>query len=276
MLRDQFPLLLREAVISLYPADASGEPIIAAPLWCGTVANSLRLGLTWQEGLSYSSGDYYKTAHHEDESHAIEIDRTWIIRSASPGENVGPERNGRYVMEIVWNDVRERIWYKRVYYGVTGRSSDLNSDGARQHNNPQTFRAERFTRAGGAGVADVFTPITTTGSEQLAGFFGEYPLLTGVYLLGHYRWSSTKRITAARWACWSPQATTTLGLEVDGILTGDTITIPSGTANTDARGSVTLNRTVNAGSEVRWKVLSGPDIEEAVWHLGVVATLVDG
>ncbi len=276
MLRDQFPFLLREAVISLYLTDAAGNPITSAPVWCGAVANSLKLGLTWQEGLSFSSGDAYKTAHHEDEMHTIDIERTWVIRSGTPAEAAGPERNGRYVMEIIWNDVRERIWHKRVYYGVTGRSSDLVSEGARQLNNPQSYRAERFTRDGGTGLAGIYTPVATIQGEQVAAFFGEDPLLTGSYLLGHYRWSSAKRIIAARWACWSPQATTTLALEIDGVLTGDTVTIPSGTANVDVRGSVTLNRSVSAASEVRWKVTSGPDIEEAAWHLGLVTTLVDG
>ena len=69
---------------------------------------------------------------------------------------------------------------------------------------------------------------------------------------------------------------TVLGLEINGILSGDIITIPAGTANVDASGSVTFSRNVAAGSEVRWKVISGPDIEAAVWHLGVVMRLVDG
>jgi hypothetical protein len=275
MQRDQFPLLLREAVISLYPADATGNPITTAPVWCGTVANGLKLGLTWMESLSFSSGDYYKTAHHDDEAHVIDIERTWIIRSATPGEAVGPQRNGRYVLEIVWNDVRERIWYKRLYYGVTARSSDLNSDGARAHSNPQSFRAQYFVASGGEGVVDVFTPIVPAVNEQLVGFFGEDPMLTGVYLLGHYRWATAKRITGARWACWSPEVETVLGLEIGGALTGDTLTLPAGVANTDATGSSTFSRAVPAASEVRWKVLSGPDIEAAVWHLGVVLSVGD-
>jgi hypothetical protein len=276
MSRDTLPLLLREAVISLYPADAAGAPLVAAPVWAGACANGLRLGQSWEEQLSYSSGDRFKTAHHADELHAIEIDRTWIIRTTSPGETSAPERNARYVMEIVWNDVRARIWHKRLYYGVTGRASDLNSDGPRQHNNAQSYRAETFVPDGGTGAANIFTPIATTGAEQVVGFFGENPVLEDAYLLGHYRWSANKRITAARWACLSPTAETVLGLELNGILSGDTITIPAGVANTDAHGEVTLNRLVPLGTEVRWRVVSGPDIEAAAWHLAVVVTLADG
>lgn len=276
MLRDSLPLLLREAVISLYPADAQGNPIISAPVWAGVCANGLRLGLRWNETLSFSSGDRYKTAHHEDEEHAIEIDRTWIIRTASPGEASGPERNGRYVLEIVWNDLLQKIWHKRVYFGVTGRSSDLNSDGPRAHGNPQVFRAQYFTATGGTGAAGVYTAVTPDAGEQLSGFFGEDPILAGTYLLGHYRWSEARRLTAARWACWSPQADTVLGLEVNGVLTGVTLTLPAGTANTDAQGSATFSVAVAAGADVRWKVVSGPDsVDTAAWHLAVVTRSVN-
>lgn len=276
MTRDHVPLLLREAVISLYPADANGNALIAAPVFCGVCANGLRLGLSWEEELGFTSGDAYKTAHHNDEQHAIEVDRSWVLRTAAPGELVGPQRGQRYVLEIVWSDVRERLWYKRLYYGVTGRSSDLNSDGARSHNNPQVFRAQRFVPSGGtSGPASVFTPITVSGNEQLAGFFGENPLLPDTYLLGHYRWSGNKRITGGLYACWPPQSPTVLGLEINGVLTGDTVTVPAGTANTDFTDDFTFSRDVPAGMEVRWKVVSGPAIEESAWHLGLVMRLVE-
>lgn len=275
MPRDYIPLFLREAVLTLYPTDAQGNALVTAPVWAGTCANSLKLGLAFVETLSFSSGDRYQTAHHEDEQHVIEVERVWVLRRSSPGELPAPRRGETYVLEIVWNDRRERVWYKRLYYGVTGRSADLTSDGPRRHDHPQVYRAQRFTASGGESTPSVFTPVETLGDEQVVAFFAEDPALTDAYLLGHYRWAVEKRITAARWAGWAPQAETVLGLEVNGVLTGDEITIPAGTANTEASGQVTLDVAVSAGMEVRWQVVSAPGIEEAAWHLAVVMTLRD-
>ena len=273
-LRDLTPLLVREAVVSLYPADVAGTPLRSAPVWCGAAANGLKLGLTFEEQLSFSSGDRYKTAHHTDELHTIEIERTWLIQRADPGAPTGPQRGGRYCLEIIWADGQS--WYQRLYSGVTGRTADLTSDGPRQLNQPQTFRAETFVASGGTAAGGIFTPITTvpgaTGAEQLVGFFGEAPLVPDEYLLGHYRWDGARVITNARWACWAPQAETVLALEVAGGLTGDTLTLPAGVANTDHSGEVALHRTVPAGATVRWRVASGPEIEGAAWHVAVICT----
>lgn len=273
---DTQPLLLREATLALYPADASGNPVTAAPIWCGVAANGLRLGLAFDEALSFSSGDRYRTAHHEDERHEIEIARTWVIRKTDPGELFGPQRGGRYVLEIVWYSDRTRYWHRRLYYGVTGRGADLVSDGPRQHNQPQVYRAEYFTQSGGQDDPGVFTPIANTADEQLVGFFGEDPLLVDAYLLGHYCWSAARRLTGWRYAGWSPQADTTLTLELDGVLTATTVVIPAGAANTDATASGSLDVSVAAGAAVRWRVTAGPEAADAAWHFALVLASVAG
>ena len=267
-LRDLTPLLVREAVVSLYPADVAGAPLRSAPVWCGAAANGLKLGLTFEEQLSFSSGDRNKTAHHTDELHTIEIERTWLIQRADPGAPTGPQRGGRYCLEIIWADGQS--WYRRLYSGVTGRTADLTSDGPRHANAPQTFRAESLWQDGGEGVT---TPATGVGNEQLVGYFSEAVLVPGEYLLGHYRWAEARVITAVRWACWAPQAETVLALEVAGSLTGDTLTLPVGAANTDATGEAIWSVAVPAGAAVRWRVASGPEVEQAAWHLAVVLTV---
>lgn len=260
---------LREAVISLWRADVAGNPILTQPVWCGDVANGLRLTEDWEETRSFSSGDAYKTAHHEDEEHRIEIERTWRVRVQSPGGASGPQRGERYVMEILWFDARARLWHKRTYYGVTGLSAGLDSDGPRQHNQRQVFRAQRYTQTGGS---ELYTPLPQA-EKQLVGFFCEQPLIPGEYLLGHYRWNRSFRATRLLYACWPPSSDTILGLEVGGLPTGVQITIPSGTANQDTVGEMPVDVVLPAGAMVRWKVISGPEIGEAAWHLALVVEM---
>src|SRR5947209_7552813 len=118
---DLLPLCLYEAVMSLYPAAADGTAIGSQPVWWGAVANGLRLSLEYDEMLVMGSGDAYATAHHLDERHIIEVERTWLLPKANIAANAAgqrvdfvPDRNQRYLLELVW--FSDGFWYRRSYF----------------------------------------------------------------------------------------------------------------------------------------------------------------
>jgi len=115
----------------------------------------------------------------------------------------------------------------------------------------------------------VFTPMPDA-EEQCVGFFRENPMVVGEYLLGHYRWPVAVSLESARVVAFGPQnMPQVLTLEVSGVLTDQTITIPVGTANTEVSATVALNYSVAAGQSVRWKITDGPAPEDAVYVAAV-------
>jgi hypothetical protein len=257
---DLAPLFLYEAVLSLYPADTDGEPLRESPVWWGTVANSVRLGLEYDELLMASSGDRYQTAHHVDERHSIEVERSWVLRRAAPADFV-PARHQRYVLELVWSV--QGVWYRRTYYGVTGRNVGWDSVRALHFGNRQSYRAENFAEADSG--AEVTVPLAP--EEQAIGFFREAPMVVGEYLLGQYRWGRPVQLETAQVVALAPQGVANaLTLEVDGVLQSATLTIPAGPANTEVSATADLTGlVVRTGQVVRWKITSGPQPENAAW-----------
>ena len=292
---EHVPFFLHEAVLSLYPLGADGLPLTDLPVWQGAVANALKASLDFDELLVGSSGARYQRAHHVDERHALEIERTWLLQKAvlaggqAPFDSV-PLRNQRYALEVVWWS--EGYWYRRWYWGTTARSTAWDSIRTLHFGSRQSWRAEHFTedggyvpqpvvRSGGVGSGSTGTvppPVVTPlpeSSEQVIGFFNEAPLVPGEYLLGRYRWPVATLITAARAVAFAPQTTpVVLGLEVGGELTGDALTLPTGAANTEVSADVTLACSVLALTDVRWRIISGPDVAAAAWRcaLGMQVT----
>lgn len=115
--------------------------------------------------------------------------------------------------------------------------------------------------------------ITTPPGEQSLLFYSEAPLLADEYLIGTYHWDARAMVIAsASVIAWPPQnSPVVLGLEINGTLTGDTLTIPVGTANVEVGPiAVTgLNRAVGIGQLVRWKVISAPAPEDSAWHVSL-------
>ncbi len=287
---DLIPFFLHEAVLTLSPVDAEDAPLTDTPVWQGAVANSLRATLEYEEMRLASSGDRYARARHLDELHSLEIDRTWLLQKPVLAQGKGPFEPGpfrvqRYALAIVW--ASEGYWYRRWYWGVTARTTSWDSLRTLQFGARQSWRAERFTDEGGyvpqpsyvppqggtGGQVIVPPPVVTPlpeSSEQAIGFFHEDPLVPGDYLLGRYRWPMATTITAARAVAFAPQTSAVvLGLEVGGSLTGDTLTLPTGTANTEVTAAADLAVRVPALTDVRWKILSGPVIVDSAWHCAV-------
>jgi hypothetical protein len=263
MSRDNIPFFLHEAVLTLYPAAADGSSLTGQAIWSGALANQLKLRSSLEPLRLMGSGERYATEHHIDEEHAIEIERTWILRKQFLRDFL-PGRNQQYVLELVWT--ADGVWYKRTYLGVTGRSVGLESRGTNQFLSAQVFRAQRIAEADGiASGGSIYTPTPQPG--QAVAFFREDPFVNGEYLLGHYRWPQNVTLTSAELIGSAGQGSATvLTLEVGGVLTAKTLTIAAGTANQEVSVTVDLGGyVVTAGQGVRWVITAGPIPENAMW-----------
>jgi len=286
---DYEPFCLYEAVLTLYPAAADGRAITGAAVWWGAVANGLRLGFELEAVTLMGSGERYGTSRHVDEQHVIEVDRTWIVRTSAG--DFRPGRNQQYVLEIVWTAMGKRApgqpagnpagvggfpvggqWYRRTYYGVTGRTANWDSRGVLELAARQSWRAQRYDEAVGNSAGAIYTPLPpATGDEQPVGFFRENAFIVGEYLLGVYRWPAATLVTVARLVAFPSQGTaTTITLEVNGSLTPVTLTLPSGPANVEAAVEAPFSYGIPPGATVRWKITAGPGPEDAAWVAAVM------
>jgi len=101
-------------------------------------------------------------------------------------------------------------------------------------------------------------------------FYEADPVLAGDYLLGTYRWSAPMRLSGMRAVGWASQtAGVTLGLEVNGVLTGDTVTLPVGEPNVEVQATAAVNLEIDPGAIVRVKVLAAPDAVDTAWHVSL-------
>lgn len=119
----------------------------------------------------------------------------------------------------------------------------------------------------GSTVSDA---IVTTMSWQSLPFFREDPLMVGEYVPGIYSMPFAVTLTTAQLSCWPGTTDTILELEVGGVLTGKTITIPAGAPNVETTASANITLPVTANQALRWKIVSGPAlIDDAAWHLAL-------
>jgi hypothetical protein len=121
------------------------------------------------------------------------------------------------------------------------------------------------------GGAPASAAIVTTMAWQSLPYFREQPLLVDEYVPGSYELPFALTLTTAHLTAWPGAAETVLELEVAGVLSGHTITIPAGDPLAEVTASATLNLPVAAQQALRWKIVSGPaDIADAAWHLALV------
>lgn len=269
---DRLPFFLREAQVSLWLADAAGQPA-GDTVWFGGFLNRLRAALDYEEVIVKPSGAYYGAAHHVDEAHTLNFGQSWLIQKPSLTD-WKPGRNQTYVLQLVWTS--ENCWLRRVYYGVTWRSLALDSRGTNQFLADQTVRAQSFTDDSGvltvpAPQPPVPLPTPSVAASQPVGFFRESALIAGEYLLGFYTWSAAVTLRSCRVIAWAPQtAPVVLELEVNGALTGRQLTLPVGTVNTEVTDSLALSGVVGPGQLVRWKIISAPDPVDTAYKCQLV------
>ena len=114
-------------------------------------------------------------------------------------------------------------------------------------------------------------PAATVGATQTVNFFREAPLLTGVHLLGYYRWSVPVKVLSAQVFALAPQQQdVVLGLEVDGQFTGATLTILQEEPNVEVTAEAQFdNLVIPAEKPVRWQVISAPAAEFSAWQINL-------
>lgn len=83
-------------------------------------------------------------------------------------------------------------------------------------------------------------------------------LIQGDYVGGKKRWNQRMRVTHANVTARAPLMAMTLSLEVNGVLTGDNLTLPAGLAPSESSGTVTLGATyIETMEYARWYCSSG-------------------
>ena len=271
--RDYIPFLLHEAVLQLYPADANGEPVLASVIWWA-LTNNLSQEDKFPGPVIAASGALYATQHVLTVNTELTLDRSWILRAASLAE-FRPQPAQAYVLEAVW--YADGHWYRRMFYGCTPQTMKWNSRGTLSFIHGDTWRAERWADSGGVGHPSVYTPITPApaGVSVPVGWFRESPCVPGEYLLGYYRWASAVTITGLHVAGLASSAgATVFALEIGGVVSATTITLPAGTDGAAVSADATVSVSVGSGVPVRWVIQSGPDVTVAAYNIALMADVL--
>ncbi len=277
-MKDELLFIVGEATAWLYPSSPSGDLVVGSAIWAGACINGLELNARFTEVLIGGTGKAYRKAYHVDEELEIGISRLWVLRR-SDFADFRPGFNQRYVLDIVFQipDGRKE-WHRRRFFGVTGRSWDMVSNGVMEFGVKHVYRAERYELESGATVySGPGTVEVVTGREQFL-FTHDGPVVAGdpanAYFLGHYRWPEAKRVVSAKVLGRASQGSETeYTLEVDGVLeTAAKVVMPIGGVNTEVSGEATFSGViVPAGAGVRWRCTAGPTVvEDCAWVVGLV------
>lgn len=170
---------LSEATLTLYLADAAGEPRRDQSVFMGACEEALELPYGYDPIILLPTGSLYPKRFHRRRALEVVVRRLWTLPGATMAD-FAPGLNTRYVLEILWQDSRHQAWHRRTYYGVTADEWNLKSDGINQFMGDQLFHAERMISAG--GVTPYVPPVVdpdpglSSGTALLAD--GGSPLLT--------------------------------------------------------------------------------------------------
>lgn len=138
---------------------------------------------------------------------------------------------------------------------------------------PATTSADGFLSAVDKAKLDLLTG-GIVSVQTNAHFTRENPAVVGEYLLGTYDWQTRVYLASASARALCGTVNTTLELEVDGVLTGRTVLLPSGAALTPVEVEQSLfNLMVEPGSAIRWKITDGVSIGENHFEISLVTRL---
>lgn len=153
-------LLLLEATISLYPANADGSPQLSRPVWAGACAKHLAVRERWLKRGIRPTGRRHPKLRALAPQYEISIGRLWALQRGTSDLTDVATSNGRYVLVITWQDERTHEWHRERFYEVTwserareaGAADDEFTEG-------QVFDAEwRGTPESWAGTPEGYTP----------------------------------------------------------------------------------------------------------------------
>lgn len=260
------PLILATGRLSLFAADVNGQPILTQPIWMGARAEGLRLDADIEEVPATPSGAIHDEFAQLSEQHEIAIERIWVLplgAEAGPGAARFVDydfKRGRYVMQVFGLDERTGLWHERTYYNVQAKRYGLRSNGVMQFGSDQIFRAGYFTvNHGSSGSSGTLTPAAPSGFEQPLLFTHDDPLPQDEYFIGFYQFPTAVRIGFTKAIALASQASpTVLTLEIAGVLTPYTLTLPPGFAGEEVSDENTFNLDVQAHASIRWKITSAP------------------
>lgn len=275
---NQIALSLGEAVIGLYPSNSAGQALLDSPVWCGAVAHDLSISKRFNKQEYWPTGAEYPERRHEGTGFDIEIGRAWFLPVATK-EDFDPNPNQKFVMIIVWHDARTNIWHRRTFYRAMCDDWNVKSNDMVESVFNQKFTADYDQRDSGEDVIYSLpsppSPVPTPGEEAYESFLfmHEGPMRVNDYMLGHYSWGYNITIDSVEVISRAPQGTNlVLALEVNGTLTGDTVTISAGVEHAEATASSSsMGVSVSTGDVVRWRATSGPTVTEScAYEVGLV------
>lgn len=127
---------------------------------------------------------------------------------------------------------------------------------------------------GGDATPSGGTITTLASGQNLLPFLREDPLVVGEYLGGYYHLGVAQRAQSVRLVATAGSTDTVLELEVNGALTGRTVTIPAGAALAEVTATADLAATlIPAAQAIRWKIVSGPAAEAAASDVSLTLKL---
>lgn len=246
-------LFAHEAAVTLYRADAGGNPVTAEPLWLGGCAEGVELAGRLVTDRFAETGAAYAKTYHLDETHDLRFDRLWVLRS--DGADAELWRGQELVLDVAWTDLEPKVaaralWHRRRYLGVRAVGQELRSEGIYEFRVGQSFTAERFTETHGLGVEP------TGAASQFVFFLSESPVSAGAWLMGAWAFAAPARLrTVLVQAALAGTGDAAFGLLADGADSGVRVVLPAG----EARAAAALEFPVAAGARLRWRCLTAPD-----------------
>ena len=170
-----------EAVASLYPADAYGEPDLGNPVWLGGCVHGGRIDSALTTRQRQRTGAPHAKPVQGPETHTVELQRLWVVGQS--GQNWQPAR-GRHVLDLTWQDTVSRVWSRTRFYDVAMQAGNWTAEGLYQFGVSQVLTSgRRFDHPGGQGLLPSQSPFVdvfwVAGGEALALY--RHDPLTGTY-----------------------------------------------------------------------------------------------
>lgn len=273
---NQIPFILHEATLMLYPSNDGGKAIAGAPIWFGACMENMSVSKKFNVTSYWPTGARHPKKSHDGHHWEIGIDRLWFLPTDTK-EDFDPEPNQKFVLIAVWHDPRTAIWHRKTFYGVTCDSIEARSNGLLEFAYNQQFQAEDVDQASGTAAYYSFTtpPESTTGSPKGQYLFVyDESIVNGSYLLGHYGWPVDASMVNVRVAYKAGSgSSTTLEAEVNGSLSGVTVTLPAGSYGAASLVEQSADLEVPANSVIRWKVVSSPGESTSPYDVALVSEM---
>jgi hypothetical protein len=199
-----------------------------AEVWLGGCAERIVMNIEPDETLVEFHGHPFRTTHHGEEKHTIDLTNVWLldINSTTPVGAMGMprlRRNQRMTMVILWQDDDTGYWNKRVYFGVTWRGQRINELPLQEI----PLRAERMVERSGLLNADT----NPTALAEVVFFGGSlaapipiyaYDLAAGTFILADPSLTALAEIVAASGAVnITVDGTAALRADADGVFVND-------------------------------------------------------